>query len=368
MSFLLNRRRFVQASSAPLIFGALDCIPDRAFAKSSGELRVLVNGGDLGRAYIEAYVKPFEAETGIKVTPVMDQVGLAQLELMISTNSVSVDVFPGSQATGVQAAAKGYVEQIDYSIYKQDELDAIVDFAKSPYSVGSLIYAYVMVYNTRKFPAGKARPGSWSEFWDVGTYPGVRSLVSGQHGTEGPWEEALLADGVAKDALYPMDIDRIFVSLDKIKPHIRKWWGTGSEIQQMMHDKVADLTNSYDGRATLLIDQGAPIEINRNQSKMTVESWMIPKGSLNTQNAQKFIEFATRAERQAAFAQLIPYGPTNRNAYKLIPEDLGRKFASHPDYVASSIPINMHWYGEVASDGMTNTERLIQRWNEWILR
>lgn len=136
----------------------------------------------------------------------------------------------------------------------------------------------------------------------------------------------------------------------------------------MMRDKVADLMNSYDGRATLLIDQGARIEINRNQSKMTVESWMIPKGSRNPQNAQKFIEFATRAERQAAFAQLIPYGPTNQNAYKLMPEKLGRKFASHPDYMASSIPINMHWYGEKGSDGFTNTERLVQRWNEWILK
>lgn len=38
--------------------------------------------------------------------------------------------------------------------------------------------------------------------------------------------------GVPADRLYPMDIDRIFASLDKIKPHIRKWWGTGSEIQQ----------------------------------------------------------------------------------------------------------------------------------------
>lgn len=368
MSFFVNRRRLMQASSSALFVSVLDSTAASVSAQTPGELRVVVNGGDLGKAYIEAYVKPFAAETGIKVTPVTDQVNLAQLELMVSTNSVSFDVFPASQATGIQAASQGYVEKIDYSIYNTDELAAIVDFAKGPYSVGSLIYAYVMVYNTRKFSAGKPRPGSWSEFWNVDKYPGIRTLISGQRGTEGPWEEALLADGVPKDSLYPMDIDRIFASLDKIKPHIRRWWVTGSEIQQIMHDQVFDLANSYDGRATLLIDQGAPIEISRIQSKMTVESWMIPKGSRNVQNAQKFIEFATRANKQAAFAQLIPYGPTNQNAYKLMPQELGRKFASHPDYTASSIPINMHWYGEVGSDGMTNTERLIQRWNEWSLR
>ncbi|TGV78311.1 extracellular solute-binding protein, partial [Mesorhizobium sp. M2D.F.Ca.ET.145.01.1.1] len=105
---------------------------------------------------------------------------------------------------------------------------------------------------------------------------------------EGPWEEALLADGVSPDKLYPMDIDRVFASLDKIKPHIRKWWSSGSEIQQMLHDKVVDIAQSYDGRALLLIDQGAATEINRNQAKLQWDYWVIPKGSPNAKAAQKF--------------------------------------------------------------------------------
>ncbi|WP_346348012.1 extracellular solute-binding protein [Bradyrhizobium sp. 139] len=95
---------------------------------------------------------------------------------------------------------------------------------------------------------------------------------------------------------------------------------------------------------------------------------MIPKGTPNAQNAQRFIEFATRAERQAAFAQLYPEGPTTRKAFKLLPEDVGRKLPTHPDYMASAIPINMGWYSERGSDGLTNTDRLRERWNEWILR
>ncbi|RVD48303.1 ABC transporter substrate-binding protein, partial [Mesorhizobium sp. M2D.F.Ca.ET.140.01.1.1] len=80
--------------------------------------------------------------------------------------------------------------------------------------------------------------------WDVSKYPGVRTLSSGVYGEAGPWEEALLADGVPADALYPLDIDRAFASLDKIKPHIRKWFVTGSENQQLLHDKVVDLAQS----------------------------------------------------------------------------------------------------------------------------
>ncbi|MFQ3459531.1 ABC transporter substrate-binding protein [Bradyrhizobium sp. UFLA01-814] len=367
MSHLVNRRRLLQASSVTLAMGGLDSFTGRALAQSSAELRVLVYGGDAGKAVIEAFVKPFQAETGIKVTPITDQASLAQIELMVTTKNVAVDVAGLGQATAFSAAAKGYLEEIDYSIYNKGELSGIADFAKQPFGVASMIYSYIMVYNLEKFPPDKPRPTSWAEFWDVKKFPGRRTLISGQLGSEGPWEEALLADGVAAGALYPMDIDRIFASLDKIKPHIRKWWTNGSMIQQMMHDKEVDLANSYDGRANLLIEQGAPLQINRKQAKLNWDYWAIPKGSPNAKNAQKFIEFATRADRQAAFAQLIPYGPSNLRAYKLISEERGRKLASYPDYMASSVPLNMRWYGQVGSDGVPNVERLRERWNEWIL-
>lgn len=366
MSILMNRRRLMQASSSAVMMGAMSQITGRARA-SSDELRVAVGGGDWGKANIEAYVKPFQAETGIKVTPITDDSTLTLLELMVTTKNVTVDVMDLSANSTRVASAKGQLEQIDYSIYKKEELNGIVDFAKEPFGVGALIYANVMVYNTQKFPPGKLRPTSWADFWDVNKFPGVRVLQSGQRGSEGPWEEALLADGMPANAIYPMDLDQVFKSLDKIKPHIRRWWTVGSEIQQIMHDKTADIVNAFDGRASLLIDQGAPLEINRNQSKLIWDYWTIPKGSPNAANAQKFIEFATRADRQAAFAQLIAYGPTNRNAFTLIPEKVARKLASHPDYLATSIPMNAKWYGEVGAGGLSNAERLRQRWNEWVL-
>ncbi|MER9839555.1 ABC transporter substrate-binding protein [Mesorhizobium sp. M0145] len=367
MSMPIDRRRFIQGASG-IAIGAMSFQPRRASAGSPGELTVALNGGDYAKACIEAYVKPFEAETGVKVIPIGEEVPPSTLELMVSTNSVSLDVIPVSASTTVIAPKKRLLEEIDYSIYKKDELDAIIDYTRTPYSVGSIVYALCMVYNTEKFPAGKPRPTTWTDFWDVSKYPGVRAMASGVYGSDGPWEEALLADGVPADALYPLDIDRAVASLDKIKPHIRKWFVTGSENQQLLHDKVVDLAQSYDGRAIALMDQGAPIEANRNQQKVTWESWGIPKGAKNLQNAQKFIEFITRADRQAAFAQLIPYGPANQNAYKLLPVGVGRKFASHPDYLKSSIVMDPEWYTKAGPDGVTNIERLVHRWNEWILQ
>ncbi|RWG80900.1 MAG: ABC transporter substrate-binding protein [Mesorhizobium sp.] len=361
----MRRREFLTTLSTIAI--AAPYVSRRVWAQSQGELRVQLYGGDVGKANIEAYAKPFETETGIKVIPITDDISLPQLELMVTQNNVTIDVVAASPATNMVAAQKGYLEKIDYSIYRKEELDAILEFAKQPYGVAGEVYSWVMFYNEEYFPANKPRPTSWAEFWDVKKFPGVRTLETGQYGSEGPWEEALLADGVAADSIYPMDIDRVFASLDKIKPHIRKWWTTGSEVQQMLREKAADIGNCYDGRAALLIDEGAPVEITRNQAKLTCDYWGVVKGSPNAQNAQKFIEFATRAKNQAAFAQRIAYGPPNLNAYKLIPEERGRRLSTHPDNLASGILLNTKWYSEIGSDGLSNAERLRDRWNQWIL-
>ncbi|MER9432954.1 ABC transporter substrate-binding protein [Mesorhizobium sp. M0408] len=367
MSFFINRRHFLQATSSVIAVGAVSSATGRARAASAGELRVNMSGGNWGDAVIEAYVKPFEAETGVKVTPVKADFTSTQIAMMVDTKNVSVDIVNLGQTIVDPLIAKGYLEAVDYSIWKKDELEAIPDFAKHPNGFASYMYSMNMVWNTKKFPSGKPRPTTWAEFWDVDKFPGVRSLYSGEGGS-GPWEEALLADGVPMDKLYPMDIDRVFASLDKVKPHIRKWWTSGSEVLQIMRDNIADVVQSYDGRALSLVDEGGPIEINRNQAKILMDFWCIPKGSPNVQNAQKFLELTGRADRQAVFAKLIAQAPTNKNAFKTIPDDAARKLASHPDYAASSFALNAKWYAEVGSDGKSNKERLVQRWNEWILQ
>ncbi len=360
-----TRRQFLGTGAA---LAASSALPLPALgAGSGGELRVLVGGGDWGKANIAAYVEPFQEETGIQVTAITDQVNLAQVELMARSGNVTVDVISYGQSGAETLARKGVLEDIDYSLYGEDQLAGLTDFAKKPWGVAALVYSYVMVVNTKTFPDGAPRPQSWADYWDVERFPGTRTLISGRSGTEGPWEEALMASGVAPQDIYPMDIDRIFESLDRIKPQIRRWWTVGSEIQQIMHDGAFDVTNSYDGRAMLLVNQGAPLEIVRNEAKLNWDYWMIPKGGPNLEAAQRFIQFATRADRQAEFAQLIPYGPSNLDAYRSIPEERARQLASHPDYVVNSVPIQASWYNETQADGRTNVEHLIQRWNEWVL-
>ncbi|TJW82542.1 MAG: ABC transporter substrate-binding protein, partial [Mesorhizobium sp.] len=72
----------LQATSTAMAAGALSSIAGRVAAQTPNQINVVLGGGDWGKANIEAYAKPFEAETGIKVNPITDDMGMGQVELM----------------------------------------------------------------------------------------------------------------------------------------------------------------------------------------------------------------------------------------------------------------------------------------------
>src|SRR5690606_34652256 len=259
---LINRRTFtkgglIAAIASPAIIGRA------ARAQSQGELTVMISGGAFADGNTEAYVKPFQEATGIKVNAVREQVSLAKLKLAVESNKVDFDVcyMPG-QAVEI-ANRNGYLTPIDYSVFDEEELSGLADTGKKPFAVGSFFYAFVLCMN-RELYKGNTPPASWKDFWDVENFPGTRVLHGGDDGANGPWEFALLADGVPMEELYPLDVERAYRALDRIKPEIRRWWKVGSEAEQLFHDRVAHIGESYEGRANILRDQGHPIDIEWN--------------------------------------------------------------------------------------------------------
>jgi len=75
--------------------------------------------------------------------------------------------------------------------------------------------------------------------------PGPRSL---RNSPVDNLEFALMADGIAPEKLYPLDVDRAFRKLDQIKPHISVWWTTGAQSAQVLIDKEVVLATAWHGR------------------------------------------------------------------------------------------------------------------------
>jgi putative spermidine/putrescine transport system substrate-binding protein len=265
------------------------------------------------------------------------------------------------------AVKSGWLEKIDYGIFKPEELSGLTDSDRLEYGVAAVYAAYGLAYSTKKYPEGTPRPTSYADLWDVKKFPATRTLRVGSYGS-GPWEEALLADGVPADKLYPLDIDRAFRSLDRIKPFITKWWKEGAEGQQLFADGTIDVGQVFAGRIMSIRAKGAPVAIEWNQAKIQVDYWVIPKGAHNIEAAQRFIEFATRAKPQAAWAELFPNAPSNKNALRFMKPELAKTLPTDPENARKAFVRDDSWYVATGPGGKSNLEILIERWNKWVLQ
>jgi putative spermidine/putrescine transport system substrate-binding protein len=331
-------------------------------------ITVHVSGGFYGDGNIKAFVEPFERATGIHVNAVKSEVPSAQFELAAKSGAIDIDAFLTTEADGTQFEREGYLAEIDYSVFDDKELAGLSEAARKSWGVESIEAGFILSINSKVHPPGSPRPTNWAEFWDYRKFPGVRTLQSGQSGSEGPWEEALIADAVPMDKLYPLDIDRAFRSLDKIKGQIRKWWTQGNDVMQLFNSGIADIGMNFDGRALALRAAGKPIDIEYNQAKVYGVYWVIPKASKHQAATQRFIAFATRAEQQAQMARITKYAPSNSGAYRLIEPEVAKNLISYPEKSKSSFRLNGAWYAAVGPDGKTNIARLVERWNEWIVQ
>ncbi|SDV46738.1 ABC transporter substrate-binding protein [Chitinasiproducens palmae] len=354
----VQRRAFLKTGVGLAAAGTLSLSAPAVLAQR-GNGRVVVRG--LGGAYQDAMTaaiyKPFTAATGIEV--VVQPATAAQIRAMVQAKRVSLDVVDLTDIAQVALDKVGALAPIDYAGMKYTNPDDIQAVVRKPNMVGNLIFSTVMVYNTDVFKGGN-HPKTWSEFWDAKRFPGKRTLADQQSGSA-ELEFALLADGVPMDKLYPLDVPRALRVLAKIKPEIVMWWNTGAASAQLMERRDAVLGGLWNGRAQDLIDKGAPLAIEWNQAKRQTQALSIIKDSPNAANAQKFIDFALQPKVQAEVVRHIAYGPTNRQALKLLkPEELA-KLPSSKEHFAQSFQQDPEWWSE-------NLSSVGQQWQSWVLQ
>ncbi|WP_189343769.1 MULTISPECIES: ABC transporter substrate-binding protein [unclassified Mesorhizobium] len=334
--------------------------------KGSGEVVIYDGAGAWGEAMRSAYFEPFEAETGIKVIvePTTDT-GAVRASVMTGAPRYDIYIFSGGYANSF--ARDGLLEKIDFSFFERSDLDAFRPAKPTDYSCPTIIYSLLMAYNPAAFPNGG--PQTWADMWDVSKFPGGRALGPGSWGGEaGTFEIALLADGVTPDGLYPIDFDRAFRSLDKIKASIVKFWESGAEGPQLVVDKQVAIAAAWNGRVSAVKDQGGEIAMSWHQALLQYDEFGILKGASNVENASKFIAFASRAKNQADFSNKILYAPPNSNAYQYLSKERAGMLPTVPDLLALQIVQNQAYWAALRDDGKDNTQYAAELWENWITR
>ncbi len=257
-------------------------------ARAAGQVVVRNPGGAYDETQRRNVYDPFTKETGIEVVVVAST--MAKMLAMVKAGSTELDVADAGLDGLVTLDNAGALGDVDYGSWKHTDPKDIADSYKTPKTVGIYTYSTVLGYNKEAFPEGK-QPKSWAEFWDAEKFPGSRMLADMASGTPN-LEFALIADGVPMDKIFPIDIDRAFKSLSKIKPHIKKFWDTGALSAQMLADKEVVLGSIWNGRLQAVADKGAPVAIEWNQHMLQIQAYGVFKDAKNKKEAQLLIDYS----------------------------------------------------------------------------
>ncbi len=352
----ISRRTFLAGAAGVAVAatGPFVWIPR---AGAAGKVVIRTIGGSYEEANVKAIFEPFTKATGIEVVKVPATLG--KLLAMFESGNIELDVVDAGELGVLSFSQKGALEKINFKSWKltnPEDFDATI---RRDDMVANIYFSSVLGYNSQTFPTGK-QPQSWAEFWDLKKFPGPRMLADFASGAV-DLEFALLADGVPRDKIYPINVDRAFKALDRVRPAIRKFWDTGALSAQMLADKEVVLGSIWNGRLQAVADKGAPLAIEWNEAMLQTQFWAIFKGAKNLENAQRFIEFACQPEIQASHAKHIPYGPTNRQAFKSIAADVAARLPSSPEHKAKAFLQNGKWWAD-------NRAMVSERWSQWLLQ
>ncbi|MEC1747814.1 ABC transporter substrate-binding protein [Schinkia azotoformans] len=325
---------------------------DGTAKKESKQLVVVDWGGTSSKAAQKAVYEPFEKKYGVNVV-VVSPTDTGKLLAMVESGNVEWDIVNHDTDVALRLESQGLLEPLDYSIIKKDD---VYPHLVTDYTIGLQLYFTNIAYNTELFSGD--HPKTWAEFWDTKKYPGSRSLYKNPMGT---LESALLADGVKKEELYPLDVDRALKSLDKIKGDIKTWWDAGAQPPQLLATKEAAVAAAWNGRVSTAKAEGSKVENEFGEALMMSTSWIIPKGAPNKDLAQEFIAFAMEAEQQAAYSNLIDYAPTNMKALDLLSEEVKERLGQTEEKLSNQVVIDVKYWAD-------HFEEINKKFNEWLLK
>ncbi len=335
----VDRRQVLKGSlAAGAAFAAPLIISRQALADRANQLVVVHWGGNGGDANRKAYFEPFSKETGVEIIEEIGP-GMEKVKAQIDAGKVNWDVLCDlGRFRMFQGMQQNLLEKIDYNVVT-DTKDLVAD-GVADYGVASSLGSEVISYNTNTLGGGK-HPRSWAEFWDMKGKPGHRAM---QMKAFGNLDIALAADGVPADKIYPIDIERAFAKLDKIKPDIDVWTTSYAQPIRLLTDGEIDVTPAWNAGVAAAARSGAPIAIEWNEGFIYYDVWSVPKGAPSSKIAMKFINFCLAPERQAVYSTLNPYGPANKKAIPLLAPEIRALQPTAPENLEKQIVFNDEWW------------------------
>jgi spermidine/putrescine-binding protein len=347
---------FSRATPARLLLAALLLSGGAQTANAQErDLVIVATGGAFEATLRQQFYEPFTKENGARIRSVAatNAETWTKLKAMRQAGKMEWDIVTAYPEDLVAQADQ--LEPFQCSEFKN--LSKAIDGACLGNGFLRSAGGVNIVYNTTKFPQGG--PKTWAEFWDTKRFPGPRAMPN----SGAPWwplMAALMADGVAPNKLFPLDLDRAFKKMSEIRPAVSAWWRTGDQAMQLLRSGEVTLSMMWSGSALLLKGQGEPLAVEWNGAVPNVALWAMVKGSGKRDDAIKFLDyFVARPEAHLAFAKQFYYDTANKEVLGLYSREELADHAAFPENAAKMAVIDATWVAE-------NRTKVLERWNQWL--
>lgn len=337
--------------------GALLATLGLVSAADARDLTIVSWGGAYQDIQRDIYFRPFQQQTGIRILEESWDGGVGVLRAKMQSGSNNWDVVQVESEELLLGCEEGLFEKLDFS--RIGGRDRYIPDAVHDCGVGTILYTNILAWDRDKL---QGTP-TWADFFAPDRIPGKRGM---RRGVKLTLEQALIGDGVPLAEVYKVlatdaGVDRAFRVLDRIKPDI-VWWSASAQGPQILGSGEVVLTSSYNGRITSANwTEKRNFGIQWQGSLFTIDSWVIMKGSPNTESAYRFIDFAGDPKRQGQMLPRIPYGGTARGANDGAPPDLLALSPSYPANLEAGIKVDDQFW-------LDNLDRLTTRFNAWMAR
>ncbi len=346
-----GRRLVVATATAGSVLLALVGCGSEGSGGSGGDGSTSLTFATFGGAYEEAqrsaWLDEFTEQTGIEVKT--DAYDFAKLQAMVEAGDVYWDLIDASADAGLESTSE-LLEPIDCSVVTTCDTPA-EGLINTDWRVAENFTAMVVGYNK---DVVEGDPAGWADFFDTEKFPGKRSMPPWVSG--GALEAALLADGVAREDLYPLDVDRALGKLDTIKDDII-WWESATQSAELLSSGETAFTLTFGPRIyALAVEDDRPVAAMWD-ALLTVGSYLaVPKGTENKDAAMQLAAFITDQENNAKMAEYYPVGPGTAGATADAPAEIEDWLPSN--HLEKAVPQDDVYWG----DNYANVDQKFQEW------
>lgn len=300
-------------------------------------LRIVTFGGSYEEFLKKRVVDDFEKETGIHVTLDTWTLKIAQVRAMVEAGNITADLFVGDPWDAAAGCSEGILEPIDPAFL--GDLSDMQDGSVLECGIGSHMFTITFAWDKDRTPAP---PDSLAGFFDVKKYPGKRALTSRMYTT---FEYALMADGVPNDEIYkvlgsPDGLQRVFKVLEPMKDQIIWWDPAQLSVTTLTNHEVAYSMVPINRYFNAVLNDGRNWDTTWERFAYGYDTWFMPKGAPNKDNALKFLEFMMKPERLGALATDFVAPPSRKSALKF----MDAKIASKIDYSKTPMPMDVEFW------------------------